>query len=668
MRFRWCGFGLALASLWLAAPAFGGSAKPSFGPPPAWVDIAPVPEASTLDGSPALQTLLDDNQSRLDPAGNVYYTRRALKVLRSEGLSDLTSQSFTWNPDTDALAVHTIAIRRGGKVIDLLKSGQSLLVLRRETGLEAGMLDGRLTATLQLEGLQVGDVLDVAWTITRRDPVTKGRSEDPEGLSTTGITGRYRVRASWPSNDPVRWRTTEGLPKGTITTRDGRSELLVDVANLKAPVPPSGAPLRFAWIGRLYGSSYASWTEVSGQISPLFEQAAALAQTSPLRAEAAAIAARSADPKARAFDALKLVEDKIRYFYIGTNDGGYIPAAADETWRRRFGDCKGKTVVLLALLRQLGVQAEPALVSTQSGDGLDEELPGLLRFDHVLVRATIGGKIYWLDGTREGDAGGVDQQLPPAWRWALPLRPGGAALERIVQPAPDKPMMDIQMHLDASKGVDVPAPARFHLTLRGDLAVSMRLMAARASKEELIRYSKQSVANSVAWFEPKSVDWRDDLQDNSFQLDVTGEADMDWRENPDLHVREFKYGSSTTTAKLFPAREPGPDQGAPFAVTFPLYVKAALEVVLPDGGRNFTVSGPKVDQTIGEYRVVNSAGIVDGVARFDGSVRTLGPEATAEEATAANKQLRHLDNGSTVIRLWPSAQAMKAASIGGPGA
>ncbi len=65
---------------------------------------------------------------------------------------------------------------------------------------------------------------------------------------------------------------------------------------------------------------------------------------------------------------------------------------------------------------------------------------------------------------------------------------------------------------------------------------------------------------------------------------------------------------------------------------------------------------------------MNSAGIVDGVARFDGSVRTLGPEATAEEATAANKQLRHLDNGSTVIRLWPSAQAMKAASIGGPGA
>ncbi len=229
-------------------------------------------------------------------------------------------------------------------------------------------------------------------------------------------------------------------------------------------------------------------------------------------------------------------------------------------------------------------------------------------------------------------------------------------------------MLDIQMHIDASKGIDVPAPARFRLILRGDSAVSMRLTAARASKEELIRYSKQSVANSVAWFEPKSVEWRDDPQDNAFELDVIGDADMDWRENGDLHVREFKYGNSTTTAKLFPAREPGPDQGAPFVVAFPLYVKAALEVVLPDGGRNFTVAGPQVDQTIGEYHVENSTGIVGGVAHIDGSVRTLGPEATAEEATEANRQLRHLDNGSAVIRLWPSPQAMKAASAGGSGA
>ena len=667
MSSRWLFLGLAAASLCVAAPAFGAS-QPTVGAPPAWVDVAAIPDAPAPDGSPAVQTLLDDNQSRLGTGGDVFYTRRVQKVLRTEGLSDLTTESFTWDPDTENLAVHTVAIRRGGKVIDLLKGGQKLLVLRRETGLEAGMLDGRLTATLQVEGLQVGDMLDVAWTINKHDPVTKGRSEDPEGLSSTGATARYRVLSSWPASDPVRWRSNDGLPKPVITTQGGRSSLVMDVANVKAPIPPAGAPFRYVWIGRLYGSSYSSWNEVSGQISPLFEQAASLSPASPLRAEAAAIAAKSSDPKVRAFEALKLVEDKIRYFYVGTNDGGYVPAAADETWRRRFGDCKGKTVVLLALLRQLGIKAEPALVSTGAGDGMDEDLPGLLRFDHVLVRSEIAGKVYWLDGTREGDVGGLEQQTPPAWRWALPLAPGGSALERIVQTPLDEPMLDAQVRIDASKGIDLPATTTFRMTVRGDAAVALRLSSARASKEDLIRNEKRALGNTFAWFEPKSVEWRDMPQDNAFEIDITGDADMDWRDNPDVHAREYKLPSSSARAKLFPTREPGQGQDVPFVVGFPLYIKAAIEVVLPNGGKNFTVTGSDLNKTIGGYHVVQDVRIVDGVARVDDTVQTLAPEVPAAEAIAANQTLRHLDDDDFMIRFWPDPQAKKVLSATRPAA
>ncbi len=660
MASRWFGLGLAAAGLCIAAPALG-APKPTVGPPPSWVDVAPVPDAQAADGSAAVQTLLDDNQSRLGPTGDAFYTRRALKVLRAEGLSDLTTETFTWDPDTEALQVHAVAIRRGGKVIDLLKGGQKLLVLRRETGLEEGMLDGRLSATLQVEGLQVGDVLDIAWTISKHDPITRGRSEDPEALSSSGVIGRYRVRASWPSSDPMRWRSTDGLPKPVTTTKDGRTELLLDVANVKAPIAPAGAPFRYAWIGRLYGSSYESWNQVSGQISTLFEQAATLAPSSDLRAEAAAIAASSTDPKVRAFQALKLVEDKIRYFYIGTNEGGYIPAAADETWKRRFGDCKGKTVVLLALLRQLGIAAEPALVSTRAGDGLDEDLPGLLRFDHVLVRAEIGGKIYWLDGTRQGDVGGVDTQMPPGWTWALPLRPAGVGLERIAEPPLDKPMMDVLVHLDASKGLDAPAPGEFRITVRGDAAVALRLAAARTSKEDLIRMEKQAVSNTIGWFEPKDVSWRDEPQDNAFEISVKGVAEMDWRENTDLHMREFRFPNSGAGTKLFPTRDPSSRQDAPFAVNYPLYVSGRMEVVLPDAGKSFQVKGANFDETIGQYQIARSSRIVDGVARFDASLKALAPETPASEAKDANRELRRIGDQESLIRA-PLATIAKTAS------
>lgn len=78
----------------------------------------------------------------------------------------------------------------------------------------------------------------------------------------------------------------------------------------------------------------------------------------------------------RAAAALKLVQQDVRYIYIGLNGGNLSPATAEETWQRRYGDCKAKTVLLLALLRELGIEAEAVLVNNSGADdGLDERLP-----------------------------------------------------------------------------------------------------------------------------------------------------------------------------------------------------------------------------------------------------------------------------------------------------
>ncbi len=149
-----------------------------------------------------------------------------------------------------------------------------------------------------------------------------------------------------------------------------------------------------------------------------------LPPTSPLRQEAARIAAAHAKPLDRAAAALKLVQQDIRYIYVGLNGGNLTPASADETWQRRYGDCKGKTALLLALLRELGIEAEPVLVNSNGADdGFDQRLAGPQLFDHVLVRAHIDGATYWLDGT-------MPAVVPPAARpvfpvqWVLPLTAG----------------------------------------------------------------------------------------------------------------------------------------------------------------------------------------------------------------------------------------------------
>ena len=60
----------------------------------------------------------------------------------------------------------------------------------------------------------------------------------------------------------------------------------------------------------------------------------------------------------------KVAQERVRYVALLLDEGAYVPAGADETWERKFGDCKGKTVLLLALLDRLGIAAEPMLIST----------------------------------------------------------------------------------------------------------------------------------------------------------------------------------------------------------------------------------------------------------------------------------------------------------------
>lgn len=648
--FRRIVIALALAAGLASSGSAAAKVRPVYAKPAAWVDLAPVPQAEPGKDAGAVQTLLDDNQSRLGPDGDAYYNRRIWKVLKTEGLARFTNLSQSWNPDNETVTFHWIRVIRDGKTIDLLQGGRRMLVIRRERDLERAMLDGRMTASLALEGLQVGDVLDYAWTRAERDPILQGRSYDLEAISFSGVAARYRVILNWPQGAPIQWKATPGFGEPTLEARDGRTWLRLDLANAEQPKRPMGAPARFRRLGMLETSGFRSWAEVSQLMHPLYERTVALDPKSPLKAEAAAIAAASTDPRARAFAALRLVQDKTRYLFIGMDNGGYVPAAADLTWTRKFGDCKGKTVLLLALLEELGIEAEPALVNLGGGDGLDQRPPSLGAFNHVIVRATIGGKVYWLDGTGSDHRVDLEALEPPPHRWALPVRAAGADLEQILVPPLKEPMMHATVQVDASKSLDQPAPMKLTLRVRGAAAGSMRQMLAASSRADLERSFRQSMSNSATGLTVENMTWKDDLTNDAFEMQMTGSMELDWRANADLGVREYRVSVNGPPGGGFPRREPGLHQDAPFRVAYPLFITSVTEVVLPKGGEGFVVRGPNGVDMVGGMELKRSSALKDGVARFEVQARAIAEEIPASEAEAANRTMRRLSGEDSLIR------------------
>ena len=478
----------AVAAALLANGVTRAADKPSVGPPPSWVlPLSKPPEPSKAAAGAAVAVLLQDVQVRFDEAGWSQFTEYQAKVQTAQGLAALGTLSFGWEPATDSVIVHRLRILRGDRVIDLIPKDGAFTILRRETQLEsAATLTGVLTAVVQPEGLQVGDIIDVAATTRRDDPIFKGRIDGGLGGLDGAPLSRLRLRALWPKRESVQWRALEGMPEPKLTERDGYVEALVDARDLTPLVKPDGAPPRYRRGRELDVSNYATWADAAAVLAPLFTQAERLKPASPVAAQAAAIAARTKDPAARASAALALVQEQVRYVAQAMGAAGYTPATADQTWERRFGDCKGKTVLLIALLKALGVTAEPALVSSTQGDGLDARLPAISPFDHVIVRATVAGRDYWLDGTRTGDRD-LAAVSTPAFGFVLPLRDSGATLVKL-QPEPAKaPLVRTALRIDASKGIQAPAPIHGQAVFRGDGATALQLQLANLTPDDLDR-------------------------------------------------------------------------------------------------------------------------------------------------------------------------------------
>ncbi len=655
---------LWVAAAWAVAGAANGADGPKIAPAEAWVKPAVLAKAgagapSATKATASVAVELYDQQLNFTPAASEIYLETVVRAQTTQGLAALGTIALPWKPDTDTLTVHKLLILRGDKTIDAL-TDHSFTLLRRETNLEAATLDGVLTATMQIEGLEVGDRLDMALTYTRHDPVMQGHEEMVLFSPISAPVDHFRMRALWAKPKSLRWRIGDGFPAAKLTKSGDASELTLDLTNVTPQPPPKGAPARFGHARDIEFSEFSSWADLSSLFAPLYAKAATLGPASPLKAEVEKIRAASADPVVRATMALALVQNQVRYVFLGMNDGGLTPADADLTWSRRFGDCKGKTVLLLALLHELGIEAEPALVSTNFGDGLDARLPTVEVFDHVLVRATIGGRTYWLDGTRVGDRDLAQIRTPP-FRWALPVQAPGTALVPLVQTLPDKPDLLADIALDASQGLTRPAKVHAETTFRGDGALGLDLKLADLTDEIRNRalesfwnktFSKVQITATSARFDPAT-------GEEHWTMD--GTAILEWDEAPGAGGQRYETDGSRLGWEAKFDREPGPHADAPFAVEFPAYLATRETIILPHQGEGFVLEGGDIDLTVAGRAFHRHVSLDKGVVTIETTHKNLAPEFPAAEASADAKAINALYDRRLFVRApanyqWTAAE------------
>ncbi len=572
---------IALAAAWLlAATAAAQTDEFRTGPKPDWVQQialaldAPVPTEQISGG---VYYLLTDMQYRAGPEP-VRFSRMAIKATDTGGLESAAHVEIGFDPSFQTLTLHWVDVVRDGQRLARLPDTQ-VRVIQREAELEYRIYDGRKTATLFLDDVRVGDVVDYAYSVQGQNPAFQDAVFGGMSMQWDVPVRDDHTRLLVPRGTTLQFSNRNGAPEPSRSVQGDYDQLVWRQANVAPQADEDGTPGWFDDFASVQWSQYPHWGGVVDWALPIYEPQRQLGAEAD--AELARIARTYPANAERTAAVLRFVQTQIRYLGVEVGAGSYQPTPPQRVLERRFGDCKDKTLLMLSMLHRLDIPANAALVNTAIGRGLLDQLPMPDVFDHVLVKVQLDGRDYWLDPTRDTQYGNLASLYQPDFGQALVVAPGVRTLVPMRASGQPAPKRQVHTQFDAREGMDQPARMTVRTNNEADDAEAMRGLLAREPRESI----QKDYLNFYASFYPGIVsagplEVEDDRDGNRLvTIERYDIADF-WGKDAKTGVRSAATHAADMQSRFDDPKTP--IRRAPMALEHPVDFTHTTEILLHD--------------------------------------------------------------------------------------
>ena len=438
--------------------------------------------------------LLDDGVLRFEPDGRGSRTyRQVVQILNQDGAEAWGEQSFSYSSGSERLTVNWIRVLKpNGDVISAQPAHEQESLA--PVAFDAPVYSDEKVRRVTLSGVAPGTLVDWSYTVERVKPLVPGDYYSGWRVTTGLLTRRSRLIVDVPSSVTPRIQErnvhfkrldveSHGRRVYTWATKDVQKiqgEPFAASPNTLSVHIDVAAPISWAdlakWYAGLSTGRYALNPALETQLAEHVKDAHTLEDS--LRA------------------VHRWVSQDFRYVSLSLGIGGYLPRMPAQVLETRYGDCKDKATLFIALVRRLGLKAYPVLLSA-SGSA-DSTLPTVQQFDHMIAAVDRpeknGGRIY-LDLTSELTPYG---ELPPAEEgsFVLVVHDDGT-FEEVTLPETAPAANRSDTHIVGELSADGHFTGRYTETKTGGLQYGLRRAYARVfSKDELSRLT-QALANGV---------------------------------------------------------------------------------------------------------------------------------------------------------------------------
>lgn len=253
------------------------------------------------------------------------------------------------------------------------------------------------------------------------------------------------------------------------------------------------------------------------------------------------------------------VSTRVRYLNVGFGIGRMRPRPAASVLSSRYGDCKDKVGLVMAMAAEAGIEVRPVLIHSQRND-LQDEAPGPHQFDHMIAAAVLGPEEkdwLWIDPTNSLAS---PLTLLPTTRdkRALVIEPTGRGVVVRTPAAPPHPSRQT-VTLTGTLETSGVLKGKLRVEERSDNEPAMRAAFASVSPEQHAELLKASYARLWKDARIKAVRTADPVDiaapfwlEFEFERDVSGmDSEKEWKLwIPDLGPVLVEASTDATAKKV----------------------------------------------------------------------------------------------------------------------
>ncbi|MFT4171387.1 MAG: DUF3857 domain-containing protein [Rhodocyclaceae bacterium] len=545
---------------------------------PSWAEWVDAPSAPDNRGPMIVR--LGHTQIRLEEGSTDILVHRAWQANDQSALGTLGQYSVSFQPDYQQLVLRRLAVLRQGQRIDKLAQAQVRFV-RPQQDNDNLTISGWLTAIVVVDDIRVGDTLDIAYSLLGQNPVFNGRFFDSAEWDLPYPVVRRIVSLDAPAQRAIHYRmlgpATAQPVQPIERTANGRRTLRLEASNLPEVPLDEFIPADVDVLRAIQWSEFSQWSEVVDWALPLF----AVPTGADAGIDALVAKVRKAGtPRQQVMAALESVQDDIRYLAQPFGENSHRPAPPAEVLARRFGDCKDKTLLLVTVLRRLGIDAVPALLSTQNRRGLAKLLPSPLDFDHVIARVRLADGEYFIDPTLRRQTGDLDRiGRPHVDTDVLLIAPGERALRRTAA-APAALTTDTRTEQITVTAFDAPVRMHVRIDFAGQGAESVRRAMTSVSPEQWRKFYEGDLDRRYR--QARLLDApqiKDNPRANTASIDLDYEITDFFEGSKDQRIARYAANNMRGLFNIPNSAR----RSAPLAVPgYPSTTRYVIEITLPD--------------------------------------------------------------------------------------